>query len=1024
VGTADNWTSASAGSTHSLALRADGTMWAFGENAAGRTGFGSTAGNTLVPAQVGTATHWAHIASGLAYSLALADNGVLWGFGTGATSRLGIPGNVANQASPIAINVRNITATSPADNAVDVPLTSNLVITFSNNMSQLPEHRGTVTLNGVPVDVSAATWTNNGTTFSIPLASGLIEAADINTVSASGFHMNHGFPAIVEDRTWTFYGLGSVSNVTKILHTPADRPVPAGLEFDFQITPVSFGGATTPEALANFPTFGQPGPGNSRILTMPIDETNSEVTVSGGTRTLTRAFNILQGASFFAEGVYIFHVTEIEGSSGLNQLGGLASVDYSEAEYTLEIIVSGTGANATLQTRFWADVPDGAARAGQPMYSWGNNSTGQLGLGHTDNAASDNTSPQRVGEADNWMHVASFAGGTIATNSEGHLYVWGGPRNSPMMGRGGEGTGDITSPERLDIPGASSDFWINVDGGGSTGTNPAGYMIAINDAGEMWSWGHNTQGQLGLGDTTHRNTPQRVPGTQSWAQVNVVSMSAAATADGAASFALAITEEGNLYSWGRNVNSQLGRTPDVANPASLPGRVNSPAGVSADFYWRMARPGGASAAFGIGSDGQIYSWGLNANSTAWTGDQVGQLGRAGATSTIPTLTEANAPDSPATHVTPPVTGWVDVVQQVNDPRVTVALSECGRLFSWGAGTSTAVDGLGRPGGAATSATRTNRPVQIGTANNWVAIGGGNAHTIAINEYGSMYSWGRNLEGQLGLGGHGHTGDMPAATAGPRFVLQTTGLEGFSQTGSGLSSFALIRTDPMVFTNTYTIEEAATTTANLSKVLTLHESLENTLELDFSFHITRYSFNGDTAQVSLLPLVGTAVTSQPNTGAITLTLNESNSTVAPATGERLTFTRTTDILNGIYFDRAGTFVYYITEVEGSSSSSWPSLVEYSEAEYRLTVTVTGSAGNFSTTATIQQLVNDGGTPNTTPVTSTTIAFANTYIRQALPTGLVIQSASYAPFVAAAGLGLAFIARKKRKSIEELGEAVTN
>ncbi|HAV43566.1 TPA: hypothetical protein DCX15_06090, partial [bacterium] len=46
--------------------------------------------------------------------------------------------------------------------------------------------------------------------------------------------------------------------------------------------------------------------------------------------------------------------------------------------------------------------------------------------------------------------------------------------------------------------------WASVSGGGS-------HTLAIKKDGTLWAWGHNEEGQLGLGDTRDRYTPTRVP---------------------------------------------------------------------------------------------------------------------------------------------------------------------------------------------------------------------------------------------------------------------------------------------------------------------------------------------------------------------------------------------------------------------------------------------------------------------------------------------------------------------------------
>jgi alpha-tubulin suppressor-like RCC1 family protein len=84
-----NWAQVSAGTLHSLAVANDGTLWTWGSNTNGRTGLTTTFGSTSVPTQIGTDTDWAQVSAGDAHTLAIKTNGTLWAWGNNASSRLG-----------------------------------------------------------------------------------------------------------------------------------------------------------------------------------------------------------------------------------------------------------------------------------------------------------------------------------------------------------------------------------------------------------------------------------------------------------------------------------------------------------------------------------------------------------------------------------------------------------------------------------------------------------------------------------------------------------------------------------------------------------------------------------------------------------------------------------------------------------------------------------------------------------------------------------------------------------------------
>ena len=63
IGTATNWASVAAGYDHTVAVRTDGTLWAWGCNDYGQLGDGTTT-DRHAPVQIGTATNWASVAAG------------------------------------------------------------------------------------------------------------------------------------------------------------------------------------------------------------------------------------------------------------------------------------------------------------------------------------------------------------------------------------------------------------------------------------------------------------------------------------------------------------------------------------------------------------------------------------------------------------------------------------------------------------------------------------------------------------------------------------------------------------------------------------------------------------------------------------------------------------------------------------------------------------------------------------------------------------------------------------------------
>jgi alpha-tubulin suppressor-like RCC1 family protein len=95
-------TSKSAGGAyHSLLLRADGTVWAWGDNSYGQLGDG-TVTPSLKPKRVPGIVGVAAIASGLFHGVALTANGTVWTWGVGDHGELG-DGTSANRPTPLPV---------------------------------------------------------------------------------------------------------------------------------------------------------------------------------------------------------------------------------------------------------------------------------------------------------------------------------------------------------------------------------------------------------------------------------------------------------------------------------------------------------------------------------------------------------------------------------------------------------------------------------------------------------------------------------------------------------------------------------------------------------------------------------------------------------------------------------------------------------------------------------------------------------------------------------------------------------
>lgn len=215
------------------------------------------------------------------------------------------------------------------------------------------------------------------------------------------------------------------------------------------------------------------------------------------------------------------------------------------------------------------------------VYAWGDDDGGQIGDGSI--VGGGVSTPAPVSLPAGVTATAVSAGGTgFALGSDGKIYAWG---NGPL----GNGT-DVSSatPVQVSLPGGVAATAI------STG-NAAN--LAVGSDGSIYAWGNDQVGQLGNGTTGLFDSPVRVslPG----------GVAATAVSEGYYS-SLALGSDGNVYSWGLNSYGQLGD--GSTTNSTTPVRVSLPSGVKA-----TAVSAGYLMSAALGSDGNIYAWGSNAD---------------------------------------------------------------------------------------------------------------------------------------------------------------------------------------------------------------------------------------------------------------------------------------------------------------------------------------------------------------------------------------------------------------------------
>jgi alpha-tubulin suppressor-like RCC1 family protein len=102
LGNFTDWCQVSAGCAHSLGVRTNGTIWSWGINGIGGLGDGTTVNKSSPVSVVGGFTDWCQVSAGRAHSLAVRRNGTAWAWGPGSTGQLG-DGTTVNKSSPVSV---------------------------------------------------------------------------------------------------------------------------------------------------------------------------------------------------------------------------------------------------------------------------------------------------------------------------------------------------------------------------------------------------------------------------------------------------------------------------------------------------------------------------------------------------------------------------------------------------------------------------------------------------------------------------------------------------------------------------------------------------------------------------------------------------------------------------------------------------------------------------------------------------------------------------------------------------------
>jgi len=512
------WSAIACGSYHALAVTETGTLWAWGANSEGELGLGDQA-DRQVPTQVGTGNDWVTAAAGDVHSAAIKADGSLWAWGYNGYGELGIVGDRPDVANPF-IHPAPVQIGSETDWAT-VACGSGFTL-------------------AVRQDDSFVAWGDN-TYGQIGVGYPLARCVPTQVGSVGGWtevSVNVGYGLGIRD-DGSLWGWGD-GPLAQVQAGPFRAPVPVGGATDWKSVAAGTSFAAALKTDGSLWAWGSNDHGELGLGDTDARDTPTQVGSDIDWTAVSCGGDLVDGDD---------HALALKSDGTLwawgdNTYGQLGLGD--AAVGTDQLAPTQVEAGTHWQAIFAGDHCSYAIRDDGSLWAWGHNGDGQLGL----NDKVDRHVPTQVGSGTDWKHFACGAdsdqGFAVAVKEDGTLWAWGYDGTWALGFPNGQ-IYDHLVPTQV---GSASD-WSDVAVGGGIA---AGHGLAIKEDGSLWSWGMNLGGQLGEGFYRSIFEPMQVGSQTDWATLSVSDNSFAVKADG------------TLWSWGYDENGQLAQGDPLWHP--------------------------------------------------------------------------------------------------------------------------------------------------------------------------------------------------------------------------------------------------------------------------------------------------------------------------------------------------------------------------------------------------------------------------------------------------------------------------
>lgn len=735
-------TAIAAGYGHSLVLTSDGEVFSWGSNGNGKLGNGTNI-DPRTPVKVDASGALAGkrviaIAAGEDHSIALTADGLVFAWGDNTYGQLGDNSGSTHSAVPVPVFTNGVLAgkivagiSAGIDHCLAITA-DGITVSWGRNLSGQLGNGGTVN-SPVPVLVAS---------------NGILSGAAIHSITAFGDRSFAllgvaGSPFITTVPQGRSFLLGAgAGSVSTSFDAAALDPLPISLQWQ-EAGPSGDFSNITGNPSANSPTL------QITELTSAMNGRRYRAVFSnaGGTTvspssTLNVIFAespvVLQNARdnlFAMDSVTLVgslnvslgfaptpgdRLTLVRNTGSSHLTGSFANlvqgavVPLEFGGRTHSFIVDYYGGNGRSLVLHWAS----ALAAG-----WGDSSAGQVG---SDGNFSVNRTPLAVTSdgvtaGETLVKLAAGTSHSLALAASGRIFAWG----DNTSGRLGNSS---TTPSRVPVRVTATGLLngktvVNIAAGGS-------HSLALTSDGQVAAWGSNSSGQLGSGGSSSGSAAPVATSRSGVLADKLVTDIAAGQ-----SHSVALLSDGTMVAWGANSSGQLGTGNTTLS--ALPAAVLSNGALAGIRFVAIAA--GANHTLALSSDGRVFSWGSN---------QFGQLGRGSGNSSTPETISGGG-----------MLGGQPVIAIAAGASHSLALAANGRVFAWGLGSSGQL-GIGNtfpylpPTAVSTSGVLSGKSI--------VAIAAGANHSLAIDSNGSGYAWGSNSSGQLGNNSFSSSASSPVS----------------------------------------------------------------------------------------------------------------------------------------------------------------------------------------------------------------------------------------------------------------------